>query len=119
MSILSSLMSRVTNKNSGTLQRKQAQHQERLQQQDDQRQKDPNGLLKIALKGGVRRQSLTIMDPGWFYKLHPKDHAEYSPRKDKLEATACKRISSNVDMSLYESTIFGSVDSSGLKGRGT
>ena len=50
-------------------QQKQQRAQERQKEQDFQRQKNPNGLLEIALEGGrFRRRSFTAADPGRFYK---------------------------------------------------
>ena len=50
--------------------RKQDRHERRLEtqrQQDLQRQKNPQGLLEIALRRGIRRHSFTVADPGRFY----------------------------------------------------
>ena len=46
--------------------------QEKQLQQDAQRQKNPIGLLEIALKSGWRRQSFTAADPGKVYKGHKR-----------------------------------------------
>lgn len=49
---------------------KKRKQQEKQQGQDEQRQKNPNGLLEIALKSGFRRQSFTAADPSRFYQGH-------------------------------------------------
>ena len=41
--------------------------QEKQQREDNLRQTDPSGLLKITLKPGLRRESFTATDPGKFY----------------------------------------------------
>ncbi|KAK3686857.1 hypothetical protein LTR37_019409 [Vermiconidia calcicola] len=47
---------------------KQQRRQEKERQRDRLRQTDPDGLLKIALKPGPRRQSFTAADPEKFYR---------------------------------------------------
>jgi hypothetical protein len=62
---------------------KQVRAQEKQQQQDFQRQKNPNGLLEIALTSGWRRESFTAADPGTFYKGHQHENdAGNDPWKD-------------------------------------
>ena len=58
-------------KSSETLLRKQkATIDDKLRKLDEQRRYDPNGLLGIALKNGVRRDSFTAANPARYYKDH-------------------------------------------------
>lgn len=52
------------------LRRQKATIDEKLRKLDEQRQGDPNGLLNIALKEGVRRDGFTAADPARHYKDH-------------------------------------------------
>jgi hypothetical protein len=83
MSLLSSLKSKLHHKHATRAQQKQAHAQEKQRQQDAKRQKDPNGLLKMALKSGVRRLSFTAADPGRFYTAHPTEDAHNDPWREK------------------------------------
>lgn len=47
---------------------KRSRRVEKQNKQNTLRQKDPEGLLKIALKPSPRRKSLTAADPARFYK---------------------------------------------------
>ena len=62
-------------------QQKQDRVQEKQVKQDLQRQTNPNGMLELALKGGVKRHSFTAADPARFYQEHKHDSYDgYKPR---------------------------------------
>lgn len=69
-------------------QKKEDRKRQVIRQQDQQRQKNANGLLELALNRPFSRNSFTASDPGRFYVGHTHAHGGDDPWKKQVEVPA-------------------------------